>query len=63
MVGSTGVGVSAGPVGVGLGQSAVLYDPRANAGPPSVASPAVEPGVVVRRSGGLWRPPAEVEAP
>lgn len=64
VVGSTGVGVSAGPVGVGLaGQSAVLYDPQANSGQPSVARPAVEPGVVVRRSGAMWRPPAEVEAP
>lgn len=64
VVGSTGVGVSAGPVGVGLaGQSAVLYDPQANSGPPSVARPAVEPGVVVRRSGAMWRPPTEVEAP
>ena len=63
VVGSTGVGVSAGPVGVGLGQSAVLYDPRANAGPPSVARPIVEPGVVVPRTGGLWRPPAEMQAP
>lgn len=64
VVGSTGVGVSAGPVGVGLaGQSAVLYDPQVNSGPPSIAQPAVEPGVVVRRSGAMWRPPAEVEAP
>lgn len=63
VVGSTGVGVSAGPVGVGLGQAAVLYDPRMNGGPPSVADPAVKPGVVVRRSGGLWRTPVEMEAP
>lgn len=58
-----GVGVSGVGVGVGVGQSAVLYDPRANPGPPSVANPAVEPGVVVQRPGPMWRPPAEAEAP
>lgn len=38
VIGSAGVGASAGPVGVGIGQSVVLHDPQA---------PVAEPAVVV----------------
>lgn len=64
VVAGTGVGIGAGPVGVGLGgPSAVLYDPQARPAPPSIARPAAEPGVVVRRSGAAARTPGDVEAP
>ncbi|WP_399680666.1 hypothetical protein [Xenophilus sp.] len=61
VVGSAGVGVSAGPVGVGVGQSVVLHDPHQPpvALVPPPGGPVVEPGVVVPGP----QPPRPFEAP